>query len=208
MSPALFDETTTHHDDLAVVAAERAALQAEREQLERDRETLARERAQAQGVQTSKAKVDLTELDQAARADRYCDWPSSDLDMPQPWDLQAQGLDHEASKLDPGARNTVAPVVVEHCYPTLTSGSADPAVHELGRMLADLGHPNSVSRGENPFGAVDQTILAAVYAFRAEHNVEEDPSGFGGHTPAGRTLAAAHIGPWTWEAVRRAHARR
>lgn len=131
-------------------------------------------------------------------------WGTKDYDGPQPWDHKALGVEDQAKALEPGQKNDAAPTV-SHSFPILTSGSSHPAVHELGRKLADLGYPNSVSRGENPFGAVDGTILSAIDAFRSQYNVEEDPSGFGGHTPAGRQNAAAHIGPWTSEGILRAH---
>jgi hypothetical protein len=134
-------------------------------------------------------------------------WATEGYDGPQPWDHKELGIDPAAiQNLDPGAPNTVTPVV-SHSYPILTSGSAHPVVHELGRKLAELGYANSVSRGTNPFGAVDETILAAVDQFRSRHGIEEDPSGFGGATPAGRRNAAAHIGPWTIEGILRAHER-
>lgn len=132
-------------------------------------------------------------------------WGTRGYDGPQPWDHEALGIAQQVRELEPGAENTVSPRVLHSAYPILTSGSADPVVHELGRKLAKLGFPNSVSRGTNPFGAVDNTIVSAVDAFRSAYNVQEDPSGFGGHTPAGRASAAAHIGPWTIEGILRAH---
>lgn len=133
-------------------------------------------------------------------------WASPDYDGPQPWDHEALGVAGREKELDPGAPNTITPTV-SHTHPILTGGSTHPVVHELGRKLAELGFPNSVSRGENPFGHVDQTVLAAVDAFRSRYGVQEDPSGFGGNTPAGRAHAAAHIGPWTIEGILRAHDR-
>jgi peptidoglycan hydrolase-like protein with peptidoglycan-binding domain len=100
--------------------------------------------------------------------------------------------------------NTVTPVVT-HPYPILTSGSAHPVVHELGRKLGDLGFPNSASRGANPFGAVDESVLSAVGAFRQAYGVQPDPSGFGGNTQAAKSLAENHLDPWTVEAILRAH---
>lgn len=123
-------------------------------------------------------------------------WPvKGGADVPQPWDHDAFGGDEP-----------VVPIEISHPYPILTSGSGDPSVQTLGRMLGDLGFANSVSRGENPFGSVDATVMAAVESFRSSYGVEEDPTGFGGMTSGGRRVAGAHIGPWTWEAVTRAHA--
>jgi hypothetical protein len=56
----------------------------------------------------------------------------------------------------------------------LTSGSQHEDVHELGRLLADAGHENSVSRGENPFGLVDESILTAVNNYRNDGDVEPE----------------------------------
>jgi hypothetical protein len=155
--------------------------------------------------------TDQQEHDQAVaeRAPHPLDgWGTEGYDGPQPWDHQAIGVDLAAVQaLEPGQANTVTPVV-SHSYPILTSGSAHPVVHELGRKLGDLGYANSVSRGANPFGNVDESILAAVDQFRSRHGVAEDPSGFGGATPAGRANAAAHIGPWTIEGILQAHDRR
>jgi hypothetical protein len=127
--------------------------------------------------------------------------------VPQPWDLKGLGLDKAAADLDPGADNTVSPIVIAHKVPNLTFGSADQSVHELGRMLGAIGFPNSVSRGENPFGAVDPTVMAALVGFRNKYGVVPDPSGFGGDHPAGRDLAASHIDPWTVEAIYRVYDR-
>lgn len=134
-------------------------------------------------------------------------WGTEGYDGPQPWDHQALGVTSEQrEQLDPGAPNTVTPTV-SHTHPILTSGSAHPVIHELGRKLADLGFPSSVSRGTNPFGSVDESVLSAVDQFCSRNGVQEDPSGFGGNTPAGRTSAAAHIGPWTIEGILAAHTR-
>lgn len=131
-------------------------------------------------------------------------WPSRDYDGPQPWDHDALGISREDRENVGSDENTVTPTI-SHTNPILTSGSAHPVVHELGRKLGALGFPNSVSRGQNPFGTVDESVLSAVNSFRAQYNVEPDPSGFGGNTPAGRNLAAAHLDPWTVEGILRAY---
>jgi hypothetical protein len=168
-------------------------------------------RAPAPGAGTA---VDLSGVSQADRRERYVDWPARDGDaaeLPQPWDHRALGLQNEErdflDQAKPGSRNTVSPIVITHGRPLLTYGSSDPSVQELGRILGELGYANSVSDGQNPFGSVDNTVMAAVYQFRDAYHVQEDPSGFGGNTPDGRSRAAAHIGPWTWEAILRAGAR-
>lgn len=140
--------------------------------------------------------------------DRYKDWPKKGgSDQPQPWDLGKLDLKAESLVLqdDPGKPDNVSPIVLRHERPTLVSGSADPSVHDLGRMLGELGFSNSVTEGTNPFGRVDESVMNAVHAFRDAYDVEEDPSPFGGDTPIGRRAAAEHVGPWTWEALLRAH---
>ena len=130
-------------------------------------------------------------------------WPSKGYDGPQPWDHDALGIsksDRDEIGSDP---NTVTPTVT-HSYPILTSGSSHPCVHELGRKLGQLGFPNSTSRGENPFGAVDQSILTALGGFRAAYGVQPDPTPFGGNSARGRQTAENHLDPWTTEAVLRA----
>jgi peptidoglycan hydrolase-like protein with peptidoglycan-binding domain len=135
---------------------------------------------------------------------RYADWPHKGDDRAQPWDLDAVGVDKADRELEPGARDTVSPVVLRHSYPTLVSGSADPAVAELGRRLAALGYANSVSEGANPFGVVDDSVLSAVDRFRDDYGVQEDPTPYGGTSTAAQIRAALHIGPYTWEAIIRA----
>lgn len=197
--PAAADPATA--DDEAVEATELAQLRAERDALQAQLDA----RPATTGATSSAAPVDLSDSDQADRAEKYGDWPQEGgTDLPQPWDLRALNLHNAGQDLQPGARDDVSPIVVDYSGPILTSGSADPSVHELGRHLGLLGFDNSVSRGENPFGAVDQSVMQAVHAFRSAYGVEEDPSPYGGNTPAGRALAASHIGPWTREALRRA----
>lgn len=60
------------------------------------------------------------------------------------------------------------------CRPVLTSGSSHPDVAELGRLLAAAGHENSVSRGENPHNLVDESLLAAITAYRNAHQVDAE----------------------------------
>lgn len=172
-------------------------------------DALAQSRGEQRGPASRGVTIDLADLDQAARAKRYADWPQrGGAELPQPWDHRAQGLRGVVRDFEndsrPGAPNTISPIVINHAKPILTHGSSDPAVHELGRILGHLGFHNSVSDGANAYGAVDNTIMAAVHQFRDAYGVQEDPSGWGGDTPSGRESAAAHIGPWTWEAILRA----
>jgi hypothetical protein len=198
-------ELSAAEQEIEQLRAQLAAKDAERQ------DAIQAALAQARGDQApvvGRTVVDLSGEDQSARRKRYADWPAEGgSDLPQPWDLRSLGLQNAQRDFDdstrPGAKNTVSPIVIRHGRPILTSGSADPSVQELGRILGDAGFPNSVSDGTNPFGAVDASIMAAVFAFRDAYGVQEDPSGFGGNTPAGRESAATHIGPWTWEAILR-----
>lgn len=172
-------------------------------------DALAQSRGEQRGPASRGVTVDLADLDQAARAGKYADWPQrGGAELPQPWDHRAQGLRGAVRDFEndttPGTPNTVSPIVINHGKPILTHGSSDPSVHDLGRILGHLGFHNSVSDGANAYGAVDNTIMAAVHQFRDAYGVQEDPSGWGGDTPSGRESAAAHIGPWTWEAILRA----
>jgi hypothetical protein len=148
----------------------------------------------------------VTETSTEQRSRSLDNWPSRDYDGPQPWQHDELGISREDRDNIGSDPNRVTPIV-SHTHPILTSGSAHPVVHDLGRKLGELGFPNSVTRGENAFGSVDESVMGAVHAFRAQYNVQPDPSGFGGNTPAGRALAEAHIDPWTTEAILRAHKR-
>jgi hypothetical protein len=145
--------------------------------------------------------------DAPARAEHPLDtWPSRGYAGPQPWDHDSLGIpraDRDAIKSNP---NKVTPTV-SHAYPILTSGSAHPCVHELGRKLGELGFSNSVSEGRNPFGTVDATVLQAVRSFRSQYGVRPDPVSFGGDNPDGDRLASSHLDPWTVEGILRAHKR-
>lgn len=135
---------------------------------------------------------------------RYSDWPQKGDERAQPWDLDAVGISKTDRELDPGARDTVSPVVIRHSCPILVSGSASPIVADLGRRLDLLGYPNSVTAGENPFGVVDESVFNAVERFRDDYGVEEDPTPYGGTTTAATLRAAQVIGPYTWESIIRA----
>lgn len=77
--------------------------------------------------------------------------------------------------------------------PILGPGSDGPAVAELARLLEAAGHETSISRGENPHGIVDDTVIAAVRRFRA--TVEVDEVEVPGSNPD------TVIGPATWAAL-------
>jgi peptidoglycan hydrolase-like protein with peptidoglycan-binding domain len=150
--------------------------------------------------------VTPTETASAKKTPRqaYKDWPKKGDERAQPWNLDAVGIAKSDRELEPGARDTISPVVIRHSCPILVSGSADPIVADLGRRLDVLGYGNSVSEGANPFGIVDESIFNAVERFREDYGVEEDPTPYGGTTTAATLRAAQVIGPYTWEAVIRA----
>lgn len=140
---------------------------------------------------------------------QYADWPQKNDTRAQPWDLDALGVppsDRDAVRDSP-LPNTISPIVIGHRMPILSSGSGmgdSWAVNELARRLHVLGYQTSSSAGRNPWGVLDDSIMTAVEQFRQDHGVEEDPTGWGGNTHASREKAAAHVGPWTWEALIRA----
>jgi hypothetical protein len=135
---------------------------------------------------------------------RYSDWPQRGDERPQPWDLDAVGIAKTDRELEPGAPDTVSPIVIRHQCPVLVSGAANPIVADLGRRLAELGYQTSVSEGANPFGVVDESVFSAVERFREDYGVQEDPTPYGGTTTAATLRAAQVIGPYTWEAIIRA----
>jgi hypothetical protein len=130
--------------------------------------------------------------------DKFADWPAQGgIGQPQPWDLAELGLDPR----DDDARTPVEP---RAGLPLLTYGSQGAEVRQLGQGLAELGYPNSVSEGTNPYGLYDESVHRAVESFRRDYDVAEDPSAF---IRDGKTQATTHAGPWTQEAVLRACAR-
>lgn len=147
-------------------------------------------------------------------AKAYADWPQKGDDRAQPWDDRDNGTtreDRDELLDNPGAPNTVSPIVVGHSMPILTAGAGGEqawAVRELARRLQVLGYQTDVGTTNNPFATVTSSVMGAVEHFREEHNVEEDPTAFGGNTAAARSRAATHVGPWTWEALIRASERK
>lgn len=89
--------------------------------------------------------------------------------------------------------------------PILSCGSQDPIVPTLFAKLAELGIETPTSRGLNPHGVVGVEEIAAVRAFRREHGVSDDAEAFGGDHDEGRKIADSHVGPWSIEAILRAH---
>jgi hypothetical protein len=159
----------------------------------------------AEPTEPTPEKVPEPTAQELAQAE-LADWPHEGYDGKQPWDNEALGLRDDVKELDPGQANDVSPIVVRHNLPILTSGSGGPEVTELCRRLHSLGYETSVSRGENYFATVDQSVMDAVRTFRRDYGVREDPSGFGASGGDPAQLADNHIGPWTWEALIRASA--
>jgi hypothetical protein len=111
-------------------------------------------------------------------------------------DLHDQGQRPVAGPLNQNPRKGPHPMI-NIARAVLTSGTAHDDVHILGGYLAQLGYPNSVSRGENPFGIVDDSILSAVALFRNAQQVEPETTipGVPSHE------ASRWIGPVLWEAL-------
>lgn len=150
---------------------------------------------------TESAPPAPAEPDFAALRASYRDWPQRGDQRTQPWDLDGLQVPKYARELAPGAPNTISPVVIRHSCPILASGSGGVFVTELAARLAKLGYETSVSRGENPFNVLDDSIMSAIAAFRRDYGVEEDPSPWGGLHDDARSRAAQHVGPYTWEAL-------
>lgn len=86
-----------------------------------------------------------------------------------------------------------APEAPPYRDPILTLGAADPIVPELAQLLAELGFdPGPVGTDD-----VSEQLLAAVNAFRVDHDIAEDRDGL----PA-ETDPSSCIGPVTWAALR------
>jgi len=148
----------------------------------------------------------------------YADWPKKGgIDAPQPWDLRGQGYDvgrddetgavtltHRESgkitRVEPGDPDPVKPIIVGHDRPNLAPGSQGGEVHELAQLLAELGYPNKISRGENPLNLYDESVEAAVQQFREDYDIAEDPASYRGRQAQANVTA----GPYTWEAAFRA----
>jgi hypothetical protein len=140
---------------------------------------------------------------QKTAREKFADWPQKGYDGPQPWDHKANGVD--AGELEPGERDRVSAVDPRPGLAIIASGSAGEPVRELGQRLADLGYDNSVVHGDNPFSVADDSVIGAVERFRSDYGVEEAPSeALGGDTEEGRRRRAAHVGPYTQEAIVRA----
>jgi hypothetical protein len=163
-------------------------------------------------------QTDVSQESQDSSCDYVAEWPAKGgVDGPQPWDLAARDITvapdpasgvvrvvdgaGQVTDLAPGAPDSVSPIVPAHGRPPLTSLSVGDGVRELGMLLAELGYDNSVSRGQNPFAVFDESIAAAVDAFRRDYDVEEDPSQFPRDS---RANAQSHVLAWTWEGLLRA----
>ncbi|MEA2664885.1 MAG: hypothetical protein QOI11_1829 [Candidatus Eremiobacteraeota bacterium] len=121
--------------------------------------------------------------------DTSTSWPAKGYEGDQPWQADEPDVTPRAG------------------LPILSSGSVDPQTPDIFRKLAELDekYQTPISRGETAHGVVGAEEMAAVRAFRRDYNVLEDPSPFGGDNPTGREVADNHIGPWTLEALFRAH---
>jgi hypothetical protein len=132
---------------------------------------------------------------------QFKEWPGdSTADLPQPFDLKAHGLPQPGVTRDhlPGGQpDEISPVVVAHNKPLLTAGMAGDAVRELASLLKAAGYDTSISRGQNWTGSFDDTVTAAVNAFKRDFHVVEDPSQFNNDLQQ----AERFVGPYIWEAL-------
>jgi hypothetical protein len=123
-------------------------------------------------------------------------------DRAQPWDLRAHDLPQPGVTRDylPGGQpDELSPVQISHSHGLLAPGMAGPEVAELAGHLSTLGYPTSVSKGTNHAYSFDDSVTAAVAAFKRDFGAKEDPSAF----PASHDHSV-YVGPWLWEAVIRA----
>jgi hypothetical protein len=141
------------------------------------------------------------------KREAFSTWPRKGDLRPQPWDLDALEISPEMAKLAPGARDTVSPVVIHHSYPILSLGSQGSTVADLAGRLHLLGYDTDITRGENMFNTLTESVMGAVDQFREDYNVQEDPTPYGGRTAKAAERAAAIVGPYTWEAILRASER-
>lgn len=198
---------------------ERQAAQQAREEAQEAQQAAqaAQEHAQAildaaeqhQAQQTPPAAAPISPSTSTAGSIRaqFADWPQPGDTRPQPWDLDAAGVPEEDRKLAPGARDTASPVVIRHSYPIVSLGSQGSVVSDLAGRLHLLGYESDITRGENKFSSLTESVMGAVDKFREDYNVQEDPTPFGGNTAKARERAAAIVGPYTWEAILRASER-
>jgi peptidoglycan hydrolase-like protein with peptidoglycan-binding domain len=134
---------------------------------------------------------------------QFADWPVKGDERPQPWDLDACKIPKADRELEDGAPDTISPVAIRHSYPILSTGSTGSPVTDLATRLKVLGYPTDISRGENPFGILTDSVMQAVEQFREDYNVQEDPTPYGSG-PKARERAASVVGPYTWEGLIRA----
>lgn len=163
------------------------------------------------GTDTEATPVEVP-AEQTTPRQAYADWPQPNDQRAQPWENEGVSREDRDKLLDnPGTPDTASAIVIGHSMPILSSGSGGEQasfVRELGRRLNILGYTTSIGTNVNPWANCDESVMGAVERFREEHNVQEDPTAWGGNTAAGRQRADAHIGPWTWEAIIRASDRK
>jgi hypothetical protein len=195
-APAPAPEQPAQPAASADVESQLAAMRAEIERLSQ----------QAAAGQLSRAPVDeelVARVNQLREA--FADWPQRGdkfASAPQPYELQQLGLPQPGVNRDhlPGGEpDNISPVVVSHALPQVTPGSAGSPVSLLAQLLAKIGYPTSISRGQNHTFSFDESVNQAVQSFKRDWHVVEDSTAF-------RTAeeAAQTVGPWIWEALLRA----
>jgi hypothetical protein len=193
-------ESATPPVQTAEQGAEQPNLQEKIAALESQLSDLAR-KANSGQLTLAQQDDDLAKKVQDKR-DEYEDWPQRGDDRAQPWDLRAHDLPQPGVTRDylPGGQpDELSPVQISHSHGLLAPGMAGPEVAELAGHLATLGYPTSVSKGTNHAYSFDDSITAAVAAFKRDFGAKEDPSAF----PASHDHSV-YVGPWLWEAVIRA----
>lgn len=91
---------------------------------------------------------------------------------------------------------------VTHDKPILTTGASGANVEELCRLLAACGYAtNSIVRGLNPHLILDDSVMADVRRFCADHGVSEPADLFAGTAVPREQVEGSWIGPHTWQAL-------
>lgn len=100
------------------------------------------------------------------------------------------------------------PGAVTHSHPIVTFGSAGEPVRHLARLLAELGYrDNTITRGLNAAGVLDDSVMTCVRAFCADTGARNDLAEYRGQSVPAEDLVRNHVGPHIWQALEDAAAR-
>jgi peptidoglycan hydrolase-like protein with peptidoglycan-binding domain len=107
-----------------------------------------------------------------------------------------------AAEAEQPAETAVERPAVTHAQPILASGADGEPVKQLVKLLEVCGFTNnSIAKGENADGILDNSVMADVRAFCEKHGIAEDPEIFNGENVSPRDLIGNWVGPHTWQAL-------